>query len=142
MTTRSAGSMSIRFRLNALMVALLSLALISFLTAMFMSAGPRIRAENESMMRLAKEFVETAIESLQGTTNPGERLAVLLDGLKDLRHVRIYRAAHPTSPKASNSAPGDPQPSDWLSSFAEPEPRLAMPVFVNGQSFGELVIAP
>ena len=83
---------SIRFRLNALMVTLLSLALLSFIAAMVMSAGPRIRAENESMMRLAKEFVETAIESLQGTTNPGERLAVLLDGLKDLRHVRIYRA--------------------------------------------------
>ena len=43
-------------------------------------------------MRLAREFVETTIESLQGTTDPGARLAVLLDGLKDLRHVGLYRA--------------------------------------------------
>jgi two-component system sensor histidine kinase UhpB len=94
------------------------------------------------MMRLSKEFVETAIESLQGTTNPGQRLEILLDGLKDLRHVRIYRAEHTTSPKSSTSPSGDLQPTDWLARLAEPEPRLAIPVFVNGQSFGELVIAP
>jgi two-component system sensor histidine kinase UhpB len=109
---------------------------------MIMSAGPRIRAENESMMRLAKEFVETAIDSLQGTTNPGQRLEVLLDGLKDLRHVRIYRAEHATSPKSSNTPIGDAQPTDWLARLAQPEPRLAIPVFVNGESFGEIVIAP
>jgi two-component system sensor histidine kinase UhpB len=124
------------------MVVLLSLALVSFIGSMIMSAGPRIHAENESMMRLAKEFVETAIESLQGTPNPRERLAVLLDGLKDLRHVRIYRAMHTPSPKSSNTAAGEAQPTDWLARFAQPEPRLVMPVFVNGQSFGELVIAP
>ena len=45
--------MSIRFRLNALFMALLSLALVTFLLAMFVSAGPRIHAENDSIMRLA-----------------------------------------------------------------------------------------
>lgn len=132
--------MSIRFRLNALMVTLLSLALVSFLGSMIMSAGPRIRAENESMMRLAKEFVETAVESLQGTTNPGARLAVLLDGLKDLRHVRIYRAAQDAAPPGEPDT--TPEAPSWLTTLGHPEPRLAIPVFVNGQSFGELVIAP
>ena len=97
--------MSISFRLNALFMALLTLALISFLLAMFVSAGPRIHAENDSIMRLAKEFVETTIESLQGTTDPGARLEVLLDGLKDLRHVRIYRAGD----RAAQMAPQAPE---------------------------------
>lgn len=137
--------MSIRFRLNALMVTLLSLALVSFVAAMIMSAGPRIRAENESIMRLSKEFVETAVESLQGTSNPGARLAVLLDGLKDLRHVHIYRAPQPGAPEPDPEAGKVPEEGEapaWLARLAEPTPRLEIPVFVNGQSFGELVIAP
>ena len=132
--------MSIRFRLNLLMVTLLSLALLAVVGAMIMSAGPRIQAENDSMMRLAKEFVETAVESLQGTSNPGERLAVLLDGLQDLRHVRIYRAAQPPAPAVAESDGGG-MPG-WLARFAKPEQRIEVPVFVNGQDFGELVIAP
>lgn len=137
--------MSIRFRLNALMVTLLSVALASFVVAMIMSAGPRIRAENESIMRLSKEFVETAVESLQGTTNPGARLAVLLDGLKNLRHVHIYRATEPSGPGASASEEAEVETAEapaWLVRLAQPTPQLEVPVFVNGQSFGELVIAP
>jgi two-component system, NarL family, sensor histidine kinase UhpB len=132
--------MSIRFRLNVLMVTLLSLALLALLGAMVMSAGPRIRAENDSMMRLAKEFVETAVESLQGTSDPGERLAVMLAGLRDLRHVRIYRAEQPLATAATDA--GGAGVHDWLAEFAQPEHRIEVPVIVNGHNFGELVIAP
>jgi two-component system sensor histidine kinase UhpB len=133
--------MSISFRLNALFMALLTLALISFLLAMFISAGPRIHAENDSIMRLAKEFVETTIESLQGTTDPGTRLEVLLDGLKDLRHVRIYRAGDHDARTSPQTPAGGDAPA-WLSRLAEPSPVLEIPVEVNGQDFGPLVIAP
>ena len=133
--------MSIRFRLNALFMALLSIALISFLLAMFVSAGPRIHAENDSIMRLAKEFVETTIESLQGAPDPGKRLEVLLDGLKDLRHVRIYRAGDREA-EASAAAPAGGEVPAWLSRLADPPPVLEIPVSVNGQDFGKLVIAP
>ncbi|MES1179722.1 MAG: histidine kinase, partial [Hyphomicrobium sp.] len=132
--------MSIRLRLNLLMVTLLSLALLAVLGAMVMSAGPRIEAENDSMMRLSKEFVETAVESLQGTSNPRERLAVLLAGLQDLRHVRIYWAAQPPAPAAAGADVGGA--SAWLARFARPEHRVEVPVIVNGEHFGELVIAP
>ena len=83
--------MSVRFRLNALIVALSSLGVSLLVAAMVIGAGPRIHAENDSIMRLAKEFVETTVASLQGTSDPGARLQVLLDGLKELRHVHIYR---------------------------------------------------
>ncbi|MCZ7594333.1 MAG: histidine kinase [Hyphomicrobium sp.] len=133
--------MSIRFRLNALFMALLSLALISFVLVMFVSAGPRIHAENDSIMRLATEFVETTIESLQGTTDPGERLEVLLDGLKDLRHVRIYRAGDREAAIEAQAPIAGEAPA-WLSQLAEPAAGIEIPVRVNGQDFGNLVIAP
>ena len=116
--------MSIRFRLNVLFMALLSLALVTFLLAMFVSAGPRIQAENDSIMRLAKEFVETTIESLQGTTDPGKRLEVLLDGLKDLRHVRIYRAGDHDAEARADAPPSGDAPA-WLSRLADPSPVAA-----------------
>lgn len=132
--------MSIRVRLNALIVGLLAVALISFVLAMVISAGPRIRAENDSIMRLAKEFVETTIESLQGTTDPEQHLKILLDGLKELRHVRIYRAEdgipEPRQPAPDGDAPG------WLSNLAAPIADLEIPVVVNGQGFGKLVVSP
>ncbi len=133
--------MSIRFRLNALFISLLLLALISFVLVMFVSAGPRIHAENDSIMRLATEFVETTVESLQGTPDPGARLEVLLDGLKDLRHVRIYRAGDTGAAIRAQEPPEGDAPA-WLSRLAEPSPGVEMPIRVNGQDFGNLVIAP
>jgi two-component system, NarL family, sensor histidine kinase UhpB len=132
--------MSISFRLNALIVALLSVALLSFVLAMVLSAGPRIRAENDSMMRLAREFVETTIESLQGTTDPEAHLKVLLGGLKDLRHVRIYQAGDERAKQEPDSE--DAGAAAWLARLAAPIPNLEIPVVVNGQSFGKLVISP
>ena len=132
--------MSIRLRLNLLMVTLLALALVSVLGAVVMSAGPRIRAENDSMMRLSKEFVETAIASLQGTPDPQARLSELLNTLKNLRHVRIFRVY--TSKPPSSVDTEDPPSRDVLARLAGPEPRLVIPVFVNGQSFGAVVVAP
>ena len=61
--------------------------------AMVVSAGPRIHAENDSIMRLAKEFVETTDRQSAGyDAIPALASQVLLDGLKELRHVHIYRA--------------------------------------------------
>ncbi len=132
--------MSLRFRLTVLIIALASAGLLAFVVAMVLRAGPRIHAENDSTMRLAKELVETTIESLQGTTDPGDRLKVLLDGLKELRHVHIYRtderpAAAPEEP-LSDAAPA------WLARLGLPSPGIEVPVLVNGQDFGTLIIAP
>ena len=136
--------MSIRFRLNALIVALSRhSALLVLVAAMVVSAGPRIRAENDSIMRLAKEFVETTIESLQGTPDPGARLEVLLDGLKELRHVHIYRIDDPSARTRHARGACRPamRPPGWRVS-ARPSPGVEVPIVVNGQDFGTLVIAP
>lgn len=133
--------MSIRFRLNALFIALLLLALMSSVIVMVVSAGPRIRAENDSIKRLGVEFVETAIASLQGTPDPGERLKVLLEHLGNLRHVNIYREGDLDAAKAA-AKPVEGEAPAWLNALAEPSPAVEMPVRVNGQDFGTLIIAP
>lgn len=138
--------MSISFRLNALIVGLLSVALISFVLAMVISAGPRIRAENNSIMRLAKEFVETTIESLQGTADPEQHLKILLGGLKELRHVRIYRAEdgapEPSKAESEEGEEGEGAAPEWLAQMGAPIADLEIPVVVNGRSFGKLVVSP
>ena len=133
--------MSIRFRLNALIVVLSSLGLLVLVAAMVVSAGPRIHAENDSIMRLAKEFVETTIDSLQGTSDPGARLEVLVDGLKELRHVHIYRLNDHT-PHVVPEEPLDGDAPAWLARLGRPSPGVEVPVVVNGQDFGTLVLAP
>lgn len=133
--------MSIRFRLNALIVAVFSLGLILLVFAMVIGAGPRIQAENDSTMRLGKEFVETTIDSLQGTTDPGARLKVLLDGLKQLRHVHIYRIDDPL-PSVEPEATPDGGAPEWLMRMGGSTPGDKVPVVVNGVDFGTLVIAP
>lgn len=133
--------MSISARINALIVGLLSVALVSFVVAMVISAGPRIRAENDSTMRLAKEFVETTIDSLQGTADPEAHLKILLDGLRDLRHVRISRAGDGSARPPESEAPTGGV-AGWLAQRADPAPSLEIPIVVNGQRFGALVVAP
>jgi len=138
--------MSIRFRLNALLVTLFSLALIVAIGSLVMDAGPRIHAENQSTVRLSREFLETTVESLQGVNNPNERLQVLLEGLRNLRHVNIYWAHEPEPSGAPNAGDGDERSGlrapGWLTRLAPPDPRITIPVDVNGNHFGELIIAP
>ncbi|HWK37605.1 MAG TPA: histidine kinase [Hyphomicrobium sp.] len=134
--------MSIRFRLNALIVAVTALGLAILVLAMIVSAGPRIRAENDSIMRLAKEFVETTIESLQGTPDPGARLKVLLDGLRELRHVHIYSIDDPAQPHALEDEAEHGDAPAWLERLGRSSAVVEVPVVVNGHDFGTLVIAP
>jgi len=131
--------MSIRFRLNALIIAVSGLGLALLVAAMVLNAGPRIRAESDSTMRLAMEFVETTIASLEGTPDPGARLKVLLGALKELRHVHIYRSDEP-HPHVDESTKG--VVPGWLARMARPSPAAKVPVVVNGEDFGTLVIAP
>jgi len=137
--------MSIRFRLNALIIIVSALGLGILVAGLVLSAGPRIRAESESTMRLAKEFVETTIASLQGTEDPGARLKVLLGGLKELRHVHIYRSDEPV-PEALLAEELDTHDASrvprWLVRMGRPVAAMEVPVVVNGQDFGTLVIAP
>lgn len=136
--------MSIQLRLNLLFGILLGLALVSMIWALVLSAGPRIRAENESIVHLTREFIETAAEALKDTADPAANLATLIDGLSDLRH------AHVTLEGVASATPPPPHKvkrslvRSWLTAMAaapEAEP-VRVPVVVGGKNIGTVVIAP
>ncbi len=86
-------SLSLRWRLNLLLGALLFLSLLVNFALIGWNAGPRVAAEGESDEVLAREFVETALASLQEAPDPEPPLRRLLAQLQNLRHVRIMVAA-------------------------------------------------
>lgn len=134
--------MSIQLRLNLAIALVVAAALAAIVATTILKAAPRIRAENESIMRLSKEFVETAVESLKGMRDPAAGLENLIEGLKDLRHVEIglaragLPANTPPGPGGENGVPA------WFARLIG-QPRMVerLPVDVDGRNYGDLLIS-
>ena len=82
--------LSIRARLNVLIGALLLLALATNVIVIIWSAGPRIRAENDSILKLTRQTVDQALVDLQSSVDPARDIAALLDRLANVRHARVH----------------------------------------------------
>jgi two-component system, NarL family, sensor histidine kinase UhpB len=137
-------SLSLRARLNLLLGALLFLSLLTNIALIASNAGPRVREEGASDELLSRQFIETALASLQETPDPGPPLRRLLMDLHNLRHVRIYVAANEAEAEAMpwvtyanpNGAPR------WFVRLFAPRPSLTIvPATIHGRSFGNIVIA-
>lgn len=83
------AGLSLRGRLLALFAALLAAGFSLGIGALVLSAAPRVRAEADSVTRLSREFVETAIAGLRASADPGAALDRLVADFANLRHVRI-----------------------------------------------------
>src|SRR4051794_11712086 len=99
--------LSLRARLTALLALVLLLGLTINIARLVVEAGPRVRAEDQSVVRLAREFVETLAIGLNDTPDPEARLSRIIEHINRLRHVSITRetaAAEPTGiqPAASD----------------------------------------
>ncbi len=142
--------LSLRARLNTLLALVLLLGLAINIGRLVLEAGPRVQAEDRSTVRLAREFIETLIVGLNDTQNPELRLTRIAEDLKRLRHVSITReggpgAARPGAEMGDEAAvgPGDDTepPPAWFVALIHPEQTtVTVPVTVNGQSLGSLVI--
>ncbi len=135
--------LSIRTRLNLLIGALLLLGLAINLALIVFGAGPRIRAEDDSIVRLSRQTVDRALAELQSSADPNRDLAALLEKLSDIRHVRLY-----FEPPAGRPAPLPGQvltPSpvpDWFARLVYSErPPLRLPAIVGNRLLGRIVIA-
>lgn len=135
--------MSIQLRLNLAITLVVAAALGAIIATTILKAGPRIRAENESIMRLSKEFVETAVDSLKGMRDPRAGLGALIDGLKDLRHVEIVltRGAVSGDPGKSKQVENGSVPRWFQRLIGQPRMVERLPVDVDGLNYGELVIS-
>src|SRR5215475_4922162 len=81
--------LSLRGRINLLLALMLTLGLGVNVARLVLEAAPRVQAEDQSVTRLAREFVETIVAGLQESADPEARLDQMILDLRRLRHVRI-----------------------------------------------------
>jgi two-component system, NarL family, sensor histidine kinase UhpB len=137
--------LSLRARLNTLLALVLMLGLAINITRLVLEAGPRVQAEDQSVIRLAREFIETLVASLNETPDPDARLSRIIQDLNRLRHVSITRQQDASEVKApaADDRGDDREPSSvpaWFVAFVHPETTaINVPISIHGRP-GSLVI--
>ena len=139
--------LSLRARLNTLLALVMVLGLVINIARLVLEAAPRVAAEDQSVVRLARGFVEPLVSDLNDASDPEARLDRIVEGLKQLRHVSITREHDPaksSAPAASTSSgdKGEPaQVPEWFVTLIHPEQTtVAVPIAAKGRSLGSLVI--
>src|ERR1700736_2977536 len=139
--------LSLRARLNTLLALVMVLGLVINIARLLLEAGPRVAAEDQSVVRLARGFVETLVSDLNDAPDPDARLDQIVEGLKQLRHVSITReprpaASRPPAASVPSGAVAEPrQVPEWFLALIHPErTTVDVPVAANGRSLGSLVI--
>jgi two-component system, NarL family, sensor histidine kinase UhpB len=137
--------LSLRARLITLLALVLILGLTINITRLVLEAGPRVQAEDQSVIRLAREFIETLVVSLNETADPDARLNGIIQDLNRLRHVSITRQedAPEAKPPAAADRDDDREPSSvpaWFVALVHPETTAVnVPISIHGKP-GSLVI--
>jgi two-component system, NarL family, sensor histidine kinase UhpB len=137
--------LSLRARLITLLALVLILGLTINITRLVLEAGPRVQAEDQSVIRLAGEFIETLVVSLNETADPDARLSQIIQDLNRLRHVSITRQEDASEGKlpAADDREDDREPSSvpaWFVALVHPETTAVnVPISIHGRP-GSLVI--
>jgi two-component system, NarL family, sensor histidine kinase UhpB len=137
--------LSLRARLNTLLALVLMLGLAINISRLVLEAGPRVQAEDRSVVRLAREFVETLVVGLNETADPDARLNRIIQDLNRVRHVSITRQedAPAAKPPVADDRGADREPSSvpaWFVTFVHPETTAVnVAISVHGRP-GSLVI--
>jgi two-component system sensor histidine kinase UhpB len=136
---------SLRARLNMLLALILTVGLAINIARLVLEAAPRVKAEDQSVIRLAREFIETLVVGLNETPDPDARLDRIVQDLNRLRHVSIARqddasaARSPTTDHASDDREAYSPPA-WFVALVRPEKTAVnVPISIHGKS-GSLVI--
>jgi two-component system, NarL family, sensor histidine kinase UhpB len=125
--------LSLRARLNALLAIVLLLGLIINISRLLFEAAPRVQAEDQSVVRLARQFIETSVAGLNGVPHPETRLERMVEELNRLRHVSVVRSDAGT-PAAKAAADRQSSAPAWFIALVHPEQTsAAVPVTFNGK---------
>src|SRR5258706_13036135 len=81
--------LSLRARINLLLALVLTLGLAINVARLVLDAAPRVQAEDQSVIRLAREFVATLVAGLNDTPDPDARLGQIVQDLNQLRQVSV-----------------------------------------------------
>ena len=130
--------LSLRARINSLLALVLTLGLAINVTRLALEAAPRVQAEDQSVVRLAREFIETIVAGLNETTDPDARLNQIVRDLSRLRHVSITRQgdAGEISREADRSDDNDDprSPPAWFFAMVHPEKTsVSVPIYIHGK---------
>jgi two-component system sensor histidine kinase UhpB len=117
--------LSLRARINFLLAFVLALGLAVNIARLVVEATPRVQAEDQSVIRLAREFVETIVAGLNEVPDPEARLNQIVHDLSRLRHVSVTRqgvAAEMPQPSARSDDDGAGRsPPAWFVALVHPE---------------------
>ena len=126
-----------RGRINLLLALVLALGLAINVGRLVLAAAPRVQAEDQSVTRLAREFVETIVSGLNEAADPDARLDQIVQDLKRLRHISITRQGDAASSLAADTAElGDAAHSvpAWFVALIHPEKTsVSVPVTIHGK---------
>src|SRR5450432_4582461 len=117
--------LSLRARLNMLLALVLTVGLAINITRLVLEAAPRVQAEDQSVVRLAREFIETIVAGLNEAPDPDARLNQVVRDLSRLRHVSISRQGgagemfHGAERAEDNDDPRSPPA--WFVALVHPE---------------------
>lgn len=130
--------LSLRARINLLLAFVLALGLAINIARLVVEATPRVQAEDQSVIRLAREFVETIVAGLNEAPDPEVRLNQIVRDLSRLRHVSIARqddAAGISRQSAHSDADDDARsPPAWFVSLVHPEKTsVSVPITIRGR---------
>jgi two-component system sensor histidine kinase UhpB len=136
--------LSLRTRVNLLLAIVLALGLTINVGRLVLEAGPRVQAEDQSVIRLAREFIDMIVAGLNEAPDPEARLNQIVHDLNRLRHVSITRqgAAAEGVAGADRSANADDarSPPAWFVALVHPETTaVTVPISIKGKP-GALLI--
>lgn len=130
--------LSLRARINLLLALVLTLGLAINIARLVLEAAPRVQAEDQSVIRLAREFIETIVAGLNEAPDADARLDRIVRDLSRLRHVSITRQndaaagsagmTHPADVEDARSAPA------WFVTLVHPEKTsVSVPISIHGR---------
>jgi two-component system sensor histidine kinase UhpB len=136
--------LSLRARINWLIALVLTLGLAINVTRLVLEAGPRVQAEDQSVIRLAREFIDTIVAGLNEAPDPEARLNQIVYDLNRLRHVSITRQDQAADRAGMTDKPADNagarSPPAWFVTLVHPEKTtVTVPISIKGKP-GSLLI--
>ena len=135
---------SLRARINLLLALVLALGLAVNIARLVLEAGPRVQAEDQSVIRLAREFIETIVTGLNEAPDAEVRLNQIVHDLNRLRHVSITRQGEAVERSGAAANPDDNtdarSPPAWFVTLVHPEKTTVnVPISIKGKP-GSLLI--
>jgi two-component system sensor histidine kinase UhpB len=125
--------LSLQTRINVLLALVLTLGLAINIARLALEAGPRVQAEDQSVIRLARAFVDTIVTGLNEAPDPDAQLNRIVADLSRLRHVSVFRQSAPP-PQGADLPDGESRAPAWFVSLVHPEQMsVSVPLTIAGR---------